>query len=486
MSLGSFLRVSCGVHLLIGLLGYSINSYQDGQAIPLYVNKLYSDNSQLQYAYYDLPFVCPPTGKEHGGIQSGRGVSLNLGEVLRGDRIIASDYDLVMGEDVECQYLCTRKMDRQDIKRARELIDDGYVAEWIVDNLPGATRFVTVDRTERYYAAGFKIGSKEVSAWTGKPTYLMHNHVTLVIRWRAAPGRAGTHGAKVIVGFEVYTKSIGPNNRNSTGCPSDVHHVEEGMEVFIAPNNTLTAAKYPDSSYLPPEDDSDDGALLSIPYTYSVYFREDTRIEWANRWDMYFKNQEESHRIHWLAIINALIIAGLLTTIVTMIWSRTMQGDSRGPSATEDGKARPRRKARISDSKAPRLGEKTPGGSGLLDGIDEIEELSSDEESIEEISGWKLLHGDVFRTPQYAGLFAPLVGSGCQLVFMGLGLLLLSAFGFLNPSWRGGFVSVGMGLFVFGGLFSGYFSGRVYKTFNGVNWRKNTLMVSLGPASILT
>jgi transmembrane 9 superfamily member 2/4 len=90
-------------------LGFSIRSYRDDEAIPLLVNKVFSDSTQLQYAYYDLPFVCPPTGKKHGGstFGSGHSISLNLGEVLRGDRIMTSDYDLVMGQDVECQYLCS-------------------------------------------------------------------------------------------------------------------------------------------------------------------------------------------------------------------------------------------------------------------------------------------------------------------------------------------------------------------------------------------
>jgi transmembrane 9 superfamily protein 2/4 len=65
-----------------------------------------------------------------------------------------------------------------------------------------------------------------------------------------------------------------------------------------------------------------------------------------------------------------------------------------------------------------------------------------------------------------------------QLLFMATGLLVLSCLGILNPSFRGGFVSVGMGLFVFAGVFSGYFSGRLYKTFGGSGWRKNTLIVS--------
>ena len=442
------------------------------------MNKVYSDNTQLQYAYYDLPFVCPASGKKHAGVASGRGVSLNLGEVLRGDRIMTSDYDLVMGQDQECSFLCSQTVDRAGVKRARKLIEDGYVAEWIVDNLPGATSFVTVDRSQKYYAAGFKIGSKEFSPTTGRPKYLVNNHLTLVIRWRQAPGRVREQGGKVIIGFEVYTKSIGPGgDREESGCPKNARDTHDDMELYIRPNNTLVAQKYPSASYLPEEDDLDDGATLTIPYSYSVYFREDTRVEWSNRWDLYFKNQEESSRIHWLAIINSVVIAGFLTAVVVMIWNRTVHGDMKTrDSPLEEGKIRIRRSV-PSGARTPRSGEKSP--SGLLDRFDNDDSLSSDDESIEDITGWKLLHADVFRNPAYTGLLAPLIGSGCQLVFMATGLLILSCLGVLNPSFRGGFVSVGMGLFVFAGMFSGYFSGRVYKTFGGVNWRKNTLMVGL-------
>ncbi|MCJ1259719.1 hypothetical protein MMC24_007558 [Lignoscripta atroalba] len=483
MSLRGLLALSTAISCVRAFYipGWSIKSYEDDEPIPLHVNKVYSDNTQLQYAYYDLPFVCPPTGKKHAGLTSGRSVSLNLGEVLRGDRIMTSDYDLIMGQDQECRYLCSHDTDRKGIKRAQKLVEDGYVAEWIVDNLPGATSFVTFDRTQKYYAAGFKMGYKDFSPITGKPRYFINNHLTLVLRWRKAPGRAGDHGGKVIVGFEVYTKSIGAGERDATGCPQDVHNVNHGMELYIAPNNTNFASKYPLSSYLPAEDDIDDGSTITIPYSYSVYFREDNRVEWANRWDMYFNNQEESSKIHWLAILNSLVIAGFLTTGVYMIWNRTVRGDAKSATAyAEEGKIKLKRKKPRNGSRSPRLGEKVPGG--LLEQKGELDheaDISSDEESIEDITGWKLLHGDVFRAPPYPGLLAPLIGSGMQLVFMTTGLLVLSCFGVLNPSFRGGFVSVGMGLFIFAGLLSGYFSGRVYKTFGGLNWRKNTLMTAL-------
>lgn len=475
------LRQSCHADVLT-CEGWSIRRYTDDEAIPLHVNKVYSDNTQLQYAYYDLPFVCPPTGKKHAGVASGRSVSLNLGEVLRGDRIMTSDYDLVMGQDQECQYLCSRKTSRKGIKRAQQLVDDGYVAEWIVDNLPGATSFVTVDRTQKYYAAGFKIGYKDYSPVTRKPRHFINNHLTLVLRWRKASGKSGQQGGKVIVGFEVYTKSIGPGNRKDTGCPIDVHHPTDSMELYIAPNMTNLASKYPFSSYLPEDDDVDDGTTLTIPYTYSVYFREDDRVGWANRWDLYFNNQEESSMIHWLAIVNSLVIAGLLSAAVAVVIGRTIQGDVKGyakDGALEEGKIKFRRKKPRNGTKSPRLAEK--GSGRLLEQAGDAghdADISSDEESIEEVTGWKLLHGDVFRAPAYPGLLAPLIGSGMQLIFTTAGLLLLSCFGLLNPSFRGGFVSVGMGLFVFAGVFSGYFSSRVYRTFGGRDWRKNTLTVS--------
>lgn len=410
-------------------------------------------------------------------------MSLNLGEVLRGDRIMASDYDLVMGQDEECRLICSHRTDRKGIKRAQKLVEDGYVVEWIVDNLPGATSFVTVDRSHKYYAAGFKLGYKDFLKTTGNPRYFINNHVTLVIRWRKASGRAGENGGKVIVGFEVYTKSIEVRHRDGLGCPQDVHGESDGFELYIPQNTTYLESKYPDSSYLPEEDDVDDGSTLSIPYSYSVYFREEDKIEWSKRWELYFNNQGEGSTIHWLAIVNSLVIGGLLTAVVIVILSRTVFGDAKGivkDGSSEEGIIKLKSKKSKSAPKSPRMGEKGP--SGLLEQEGDAQKdpnLSSDDEFVEDITGWKLLHGDVFRPPRHAGLLAPLIGSGTQLVFMTTGLLVLGSLGILNPSFRGGFVSVGMGLFVFAGVFSGYFSARAYKTLGGSNWRNNTLMVGI-------
>ncbi|CAG8271497.1 unnamed protein product [Penicillium salamii] len=460
------LLVSCANGFYIP--GYSVTRYNDNDPIPLLVNKIFSDNTQLQYAYFDLPFVCPPSGKTHGGspFGSGQSVSLNLGEVLRGDRIMTSDFELAMGKDLECQALCTREASRSDVKWARQLVKEGYVIEWIADNLPGATSFVTVDRSRKYYASGFKLGYRDISPVSGQPRYFINNHFTIVIRWRSAP-----EGGKLVVGFEVHPKSITAEDRTESGCPKAVHKDNEELGLYLPPNLSRMQEKYSGLSYIPEDDEDDDGATLKIPYTYSVYFREDTKIDWASRWDLYFTNQGESSITHWLAILNSLTISTVLGVTVFVIWSRTVQGDLKGhgDGAMDDRKTKGRTRQRS---------EKKSDGS-LEDNDVERDADYSDDESVEDTVGWKLLHGDVFRTPAHSGLLAPLVGSGMQLLFMATGLLLLSCLGVLNPSYRGGFVSVGMGLFVFAGVFSGYFSGRLYKTFGGNAWRKNTLITAL-------
>ncbi|KAK3182374.1 hypothetical protein K4F52_006377 [Lecanicillium sp. MT-2017a] len=448
------------------------------------VNKAYSDNTQLQYAYYDLPFVCPPTGhsRSAGNFLSGKSIPLNLGEVLRGDRITTSDIELAMAKDKECTPLCNIQLPNHDLHWTKELIADGYVVEWIVDNLPGATSYVTVDRTKKYYAAGFKLGYTEESPSTGQTRYYLHNHHTIVIRHRKAPGRAGERGERIIVGFEVYPKSIGrDHSRDSQGCPVNLDHVENGFELTLGGNTTVgDGPRYADTPSPAPRDvradENEDGDLF-IPYTYSVYFREDESIEWDQRWDLYFVNQEEGARIHWLAIINSLIICGLLTSIVLIIFARTVHADIKSykEAAVEGGKLRTKKKQQ---QQSP--GREKPTGLLGQEG-DADAELSDgdDDDALEDITGWKLLHSDVFRTPSYGYLLAPLVGSGTQLLFMALGLVLLSAFGILNPSFRGGFISFGVGLFIFAGLFSGYFSARVFKSFDGKDVRKNAVVTAL-------
>ena len=65
------------------LPGVSPDSYEENEAVKLFVTKLTSTKTQIPYDYYSLNFCKPKHAKEQ---------SENLGEVLSGDRIENSVY----------------------------------------------------------------------------------------------------------------------------------------------------------------------------------------------------------------------------------------------------------------------------------------------------------------------------------------------------------------------------------------------------------
>lgn len=103
------------------------------------------------------------------------------------------------------------------------------------------------------------------------------------------------------------------------------------------------------------------------------------------------------------------------------------------------------------------------------------------EEAADE-TGWKLVHGDVFRPP--TGTFGPImlavfVGSGVQIVMMALCVMLFAILGFLSPANRGGLMTALLLLYVFNGSFAGYVSARLYKSFHGKARTRTTLLTAV-------
>jgi transmembrane 9 superfamily protein 2/4 len=103
----------------------------------------------------------------------------------------------------------------------------------------------------------------------------------------------------------------------------------------------------------------------------------------------------------------------------------------------------------------------------------------------EDESGWKLIHGDVFRPPNAEGslFFGPmglsvLVGSGCQI---GVAVILTLALGMariLNPMKKGQALSSVIMLYAFSGIVAGYISARLYKFCGGKDWKRNMLFTA--------
>lgn len=70
------------------------------------------------YQYYTLPFCQHKSGKKY--------VTEDLGEVLEGDRLVNTPYEIKFREDVETQTLCTKKLTGNDLENIRMAIAEDY------------------------------------------------------------------------------------------------------------------------------------------------------------------------------------------------------------------------------------------------------------------------------------------------------------------------------------------------------------------------
>lgn len=77
------------------------SDFQKGSNIEVKAVKMTSIHTQLPYEYYSLPFCLPK-----GGASAIHYKSENLGEVLRGDRIVNTPYIVKMAESTPCSLVC--------------------------------------------------------------------------------------------------------------------------------------------------------------------------------------------------------------------------------------------------------------------------------------------------------------------------------------------------------------------------------------------
>lgn len=266
---------------------FAPNTYKKGDKVELLFNKVESDHTQLPFHYHDLPFVCHDKSK--------KAKSMLLGEILRGDRFWESNYELEFKIDKPCARLCDIRTTHGGISRADTLIRDGYVAYWHLDGLPGATTFTSENRISKYYAAGFPLG------FVKDDVSYLYNHMMLVVRYHTE-----ADGSYTIVGFEVYPKSV-----SDTHCPGATKNYK---------NFRLLSSKEK-------MDESTEKTL--IPYTYSVYWREDNFISHSNRWYMYYENDHSlaSKTIHWFSFVNLLVLVCLVSLIAAVVVFKLLKSD---------------------------------------------------------------------------------------------------------------------------------------------------------------
>ncbi|KAM4732326.1 transmembrane 9 superfamily protein member 5 isoform 2-T2 [Anableps anableps] len=348
--------------------------------------------------------------------------SENLGQVLFGERIESSPYKFNFKEDVKCKKVCTKtyKAGNKDDQPKLDFLKMGmqlnYQHHWIIDNMP-VTWCYDVEDGQKYCNPGFPIGCLVTSDGRAKDACVINSEFN----------KKNTFYVFNHVDIKITYHSgeaegwRGARLVAATLEPKSIKQVDE--------NNPNCETGNP--MEVPGEFKED----VTVVYTYSVTFEENNTIKWASRWDYILVSMPHTN-IQWFSIMNSLVIVLFLSGMVAMIMLRTLHKDI----------------ARYNQV---------------------------DQEDAQEESGWKQVHGDVFRPPRKGMLLSVFLGQGTQIFIMTFITLFLACLGFLSPANRGALMTCAVVLWVLLGTPAGYVSARLYKTFGGEKWKTNVLLTAL-------
>jgi len=310
-----------------------------------------------------------------------------------------------------------------------------------VDNLPVAMSvFHEADdgQTIKAYETGYPIGhavsgdagetdTPGASRQAGPPKIVLFNHLRFTVLVHEDLKR----GTRRVVGFEVEPFSVRHTYENQIDFSKCVG--KQAGENHQCALNTCSRVK-PVSAREPPLLlDVQKKGKTEVIWTYDVAFKAST-IKWSTRWDTYLQSADDAE-VHWFSILNSFMIVLFLSGLIAMILLRTLKADfERYDGAVEAG---------------------------------------------EEETGWKLVHGDVFRAPAMAGWLSVITGSGLQLAVSAVFLMLFACFGFLSPANRGALMQAMLFIFVFMGMVGGYTAARLLRLFKGTRWKENALFTAL-------
>eukprot|EP00602_Paraphysomonas_sp_CaronLab_P004410 CAMPEP_0185033530 /NCGR_PEP_ID=MMETSP1103-20130426/22539_1 /TAXON_ID=36769 /ORGANISM="Paraphysomonas bandaiensis, Strain Caron Lab Isolate" /LENGTH=521 /DNA_ID=CAMNT_0027569823 /DNA_START=70 /DNA_END=1632 /DNA_ORIENTATION=+ len=189
----------------------------------------------------------------------------------------------------------------------------------------------------------------------------------------------------------------------------------------------------------------------TLRYTYSVRWKATTK-PFETRFNRYLEYDFFEHQIHWFSIFNSFMMVIFLCGLVALILLRTLRNDF-ARYAKDD--------------------ELDVEGSRMMG----------------EDSGWKQVHGDVFRPPSHLILFTALWGSGWQLIVLLLGVILYAMAGPMHGYMyedRGEMASTFIVCFALSSVVAGFSSGSFYRKYftsaraeQNSQWQQAMLCTSL-------
>jgi len=398
--------------------GVSPEEYLLNDQVWIYADLVDSKKTQVPYEFYDLP-GCPQ--QLDSASMKRRRERKNLGSRLQGHDMKPAPFNLFTQKNKPCTPMCHVKLEGKKLLWMRKLIDRQYRVQLQLDGLPVLMRSSELNYAVRGYPVGFKGPSSKLSAGLKeKGDVFLYNHLKFMITYHEDPEMF--NGVR-ITGFDVHPVSITHTISKSASAVSETTSditTCSGMDVENRAGSYLSLSKKSAGS-------------LDVIYSYDVSWVESDNLLWADRWDVYLVGAPDDD-IHYYSIVNSLMIVLFMTGAIATIMIRTLRKD--------------------------------------IAGYNELQTL----EEAQEETGWKLVHGDVFRPPQFSPmLLSVLVGTGAQ-IGLAFGLAMLLAMCHITSSMRKGQILTSMILlYVVCGFFAGYVSSRIYKLCEATNWKMNTI-----------
>lgn len=346
--------------------------YDEGEEIPFWVNNVGPYANPTETYEYYSLPFCRPTHLREDGKLIKK--PQRIGEYIQGDRAVLSDYNLPFKKNFKEADLCEMHLKKADVEKFKKAIKQLYYFEMIYDDLP---------------IHGF-IGTTNNYQEDNEPIrYYLYRHLDFFIEY---------NNDQVI-------------RINATGS---------------------FAHELPDI-----DDPTTDGETdVSIMLTYSATWTP-TTYPFEHRRKFYENTFFPADlEIHWLSIMNSVVLVILLTGFLAIIILRVLRSDYARYAKT-----------------------------------DEIEDDQAD-------YGWKLIHGDVFRFPPHKNIFTAFLGIGSQFMAIVVGTLAFSLFGLYYPTNGGNMYATGIGLYAVTSGLGGFVAGRMYKQFNGDRWAWNIVLTA--------
>lgn len=406
--------------------GVSPEEYHDHESVPSFVELVESKKTQLPFEFYDLP-TCPQPAER---IQKRFRQRRNLGSRLMGHKLQMAPYSFPAKVSKDCTPLCVVEVGGKKLRWLRKLVDRQYRVHLTLDQLPLLMR----SKELNYAVRGYPVGFKAPPSYTGlkEDEFYLYNHLKFSITYREEPSEF--EGIR-ITGFDVHPVSIThkfSNEKVDLETNLEAAQVKDGWDTCNDGENPVNEPE----TYLALRSGAT-GESMKILYSYEVRWVE-SDIPWADRWDVYLVGSPDDE-IHYFAIVNSLMIVVFLTGAVATIMIRTLKKD--------------------------------------IAGYNEMQTL----EEAQEETGWKLVHGDVFRPPQtHPLLLSVMVGTGAQIGSAFFVTLLASMMRMLNPIKKGQALTAVIMLYVLCGGVGGYVSSRLYKFCDAKSWKRCTFATAIG------